>query len=41
MNDVVLNKYQKLDLELMVEVIENHLDELIDFSNLILKVMVS
>ncbi len=36
--NTLVHEYQKLDLELMVEVIENHLDELIDFSSLILKV---
>jgi uncharacterized protein YutE (UPF0331/DUF86 family) len=35
-----VHEYQKLDIQLMVKVIEKHLDELIDFSNFVLKVMV-
>lgn len=37
--NTLVHEYQKLDIELMVEVIEKHLDELIDFSNLVLRVM--
>ncbi len=36
--NTLVHEYQRLDIELMVEVIENHLDELIDFSNYALKV---
>ena len=35
--NTVVHQYQELDLQLMVEVIEHHLDDLIDFSNHIMK----
>ncbi len=35
--NVLVHEYQKLDINLMVEVIENHLGELIDFTNFLLK----
>jgi uncharacterized protein YutE (UPF0331/DUF86 family) len=35
--NTLVHQYQRLDLKLMVEVIENHLDELIYFANLIVK----
>ncbi len=34
--NTLVQDYQELDLSLMVDVIENHLDDLIDFTNLIL-----
>jgi uncharacterized protein YutE (UPF0331/DUF86 family) len=33
---VLVHEYTKLDLSIMVDVIENHLDELIAFAQLIL-----
>lgn len=35
--NTLVHEYQRLDVKLMVDVIENHLDELIDFTNLVLK----
>ena len=35
--NVLVHEYQKLDLNLLVDVIENHLDDLLDFTNFILK----
>lgn len=35
--NTLVHEYQRLDIALMVDVIENRLDELIDFTNLILK----
>jgi len=35
--NTLVHEYQKLDIQLMVKVIEKHLDELIDFSNFVLK----
>lgn len=35
--NVLVHEYQKLDIKLMVDVIENHLGELIDFTNFLLK----
>jgi len=35
--NVLVHEYQKLDLKLMTEVIENHLEELIDFTNFIIQ----
>ena len=37
--NTLVHEYQRLDIDLMVDVIENHLDELIDYTNLILKEM--
>lgn len=34
--NVLVHEYTKLDLSIMVDVIENNLDELIDFAQLIL-----
>jgi len=36
--NTLVHEYQKLDIQLMVEVIETHLGQLIDFTNFILKV---
>jgi uncharacterized protein YutE (UPF0331/DUF86 family) len=33
--NILVHEYQKLDIQLMVEVIEHHLDDLLDFTNLI------
>jgi len=35
--NTLVHEYQKLDIGLMVDVIENHLDDLIDFTNYILQ----
>lgn len=35
--NTLVHEYQRLDIKLMVDVIENHLDELVDYTNLILK----
>ena len=35
--NVLVHEYQKLDLKLMTEVIENHLEELIDYTNFIMQ----
>jgi len=33
----LVHEYQKFDISLMIDVIENHLDDLLDFTNLIVK----
>jgi uncharacterized protein YutE (UPF0331/DUF86 family) len=33
--NTLVHEYQKLDIQLMVDVIEHHLDDLVDFTNLI------
>ena len=35
--NTLVHQYQDLDIQLMVDVIENHLDDLIDFTNFIVK----
>jgi uncharacterized protein YutE (UPF0331/DUF86 family) len=35
--NTLVHEYQRLDIDLMIDVIENHLDELVDYTNLILK----
>lgn len=35
--NILVHEYQGLDLQLMVDVIENHLDDLLDFTNFIVK----
>jgi uncharacterized protein YutE (UPF0331/DUF86 family) len=35
--NTLVHEYQRLDIDLMVDVIENHLDELIVFTNLVLE----
>ena len=35
--NTLVHQYQDLDIQLMVDVIENHLDDLIDFTNFIIK----
>jgi uncharacterized protein YutE (UPF0331/DUF86 family) len=35
--NTLIHEYHKLDIQLMMDVIENHLDDLIDFTNFILK----
>lgn len=35
--NTLVHQYQDLDIELMVDVIENHLDDLVDFTNLIIE----
>jgi len=35
--NVLVHQYQKLDLRIMVDVIEHHLPELLDFANVLLK----
>ena len=35
--NTLVHEYQKLDIKLMIDVIENHLDDLLDFTNYILK----
>lgn len=35
--NVLVHQYQDLDIQLMVDVIENHLDDLIDFTNFVIK----
>ena len=37
--NTLVHEYQQLDINLLVDVIENHLDELVDYTNLILKEM--
>lgn len=34
--NILVHEYQKLDIELMIDVVENHLDDLVDFTNLII-----
>ena len=38
--NILVHQYQDLDIQLMVDVIENHLDDLIDFTNFIVKVFI-
>lgn len=38
--NVLGHQYQKLDIRIMVDIIENHLDDLIDFTNFVLRFMV-
>lgn len=35
--NILVHEYQSLDIDLMRNVIENHLDDLVDFTNLIVK----
>lgn len=35
--NTLVHEYQRLDINLMVDVIEHHLEELVDYTNLILK----
>ena len=35
--NTLVHEYQKLDINLMIDVIENHLDDLLDFTNYIVK----
>ncbi|MCD4737638.1 MAG: DUF86 domain-containing protein [Anaerolineae bacterium] len=35
--NTLVHQYQDLDIQLMMDVIENHLDDLIDFTNFIVK----
>ncbi len=35
--NVLIHEYQQLDITLMIDVIENHLDDLIDYTNIIVK----
>ncbi len=35
--NTLVHQYQHLDMQLMIDVIENHLDDLIDFTNLVAK----
>ena len=37
LRNTLVHQYQELDIQLMVDVIEKHLDDLIDFTNLIVK----
>jgi len=37
LRNVLVHEYQKLDLQLMIDVIEHHLEELIDFTNFIMQ----
>ena len=39
--NVLVHEYQELDLELMVIVIENHLDDILKFANSIIKVFIN
>jgi len=36
-SNTLVHEYQRLDIRLMVDVIENHLDDLVDYTNLVLK----
>ncbi|MCK5241461.1 DUF86 domain-containing protein [bacterium] len=36
--NVLIHEYKKIDLKLMVDVIENHLDDLVKFTNMVLEV---
>lgn len=38
--NILVHQYQTLDIRLMVDVIENHLDDLVDFTNFIVKELV-
>lgn len=35
--NILVHEYQEMELAIMEDVIQNHLDELIDYTNLILK----
>jgi len=37
--NIVVHEYQKLDLDIMVDVIEHHLNEPLEFANLALRIM--
>jgi uncharacterized protein YutE (UPF0331/DUF86 family) len=39
--NTLVHQYQDLDIELMVDVIENHLDDLIDFTNFIVEAFIN
>ena len=39
--NTLVHEYQRLDIRLMVDVIENHLDDLVDFTNAIVKLFYS
>jgi uncharacterized protein YutE (UPF0331/DUF86 family) len=36
--NILVHQYQDVDMKILVDVIENHLDELIDFTNIILNI---
>jgi len=38
--NILVHQYRQLDIRLMVDVIENHLDELVDFTNFIVKELI-
>ncbi|MCA1961551.1 MAG: DUF86 domain-containing protein [Desulfomonile sp.] len=38
--NTLVHQYRQLDIHLMVDVIENHLDELVDFTNFIVKELI-
>ena len=38
--NTLVHQYQQLDIQLMIDVIENHLDELVAFSNFIVKELI-
>ena len=35
--NILVHEYQKLDIGIMIDIIENHLHDLVDFSNLLLR----
>jgi len=35
--NIMVHEYQEMDIKIMVDVIENHLDDLIDFTNCLMK----
>jgi uncharacterized protein YutE (UPF0331/DUF86 family) len=35
--NILVHEYQEMELAIMEDVIQNHLDELVDYTNLILK----
>ena len=37
--NVLIHEYREMDLKLMVDVIENHLDDLVEFTNMLLQVV--
>lgn len=39
--NTLVHQYQRLDIQLMIDVIENHLDDLVDFTNFIVKEFIS
>ncbi len=39
--NILVHEYQELDVQLMIQVIENHLDDLVDFTDYILRFFVS